>query len=93
MSYEAIQWRKTLEKKGWRKFAGDLPRCVIEYHIIRGGWLYSGRCAAHHPLGNVADTGSQANILQRRDLNSVGVWRRARRPAGERGQTRRPAPI
>lgn len=93
VGYRAIQWRKAMEKRGWRKFAGDLPRRVIEYHIIRGDRLYSGRCDAYNPTGNVAVPGSQANILRRRDQNRVGVWRLARRPGGERGQTVRPAPI
>ncbi len=94
MSYEAIQWRKAMERRGWRKFTdASLPRRVIEYHIIRGDRLYSGRCDAYNPIGNVADPGSQANILRRRDQNRVGVWRLAQRPAGERGQTVRPAPL
>ncbi|WP_447896062.1 hypothetical protein [Vreelandella sp. GE22] len=93
MSYETIQWRKAMERRGWRKFAGTLPPRMIEYHIVRNGKLYSGRCDAHNPIGNVSDPGSQANILRRRDLNDVGVWRLAKRPGGESGQTVRASPI
>lgn len=79
--YLAVQWRKHLERKrkGWRRFTGaQLPNCVIEFHIIHQGQLYSGR---HHATNlNDTDTrtpGTAAYVLRRRDLMLEGVWRRA----------------
>ena len=42
--YRATMWRKKLERgrTGWRRFtSASLPCCVIEFHIIHNGYLYS----------------------------------------------------
>ena len=79
--YQAVQWRKHLERKrrGWRRFTGvPLPHCVIEFHIIHQGRIYSGRHhATHLNVEDVTTPGTAAYVLRRRDLMLEGVWRRA----------------
>ncbi|WP_252108857.1 MULTISPECIES: hypothetical protein [unclassified Halomonas] len=92
MSYESIQWRKRLERCGWRKFTGArLPRGLIEFHIIQAGKLYSGRCWSENLPGDSSTPGTIAYVVQREDLRTAGVWRRAN--SGSVGMIVRPAPF
>ena len=92
--YRATQWRKKLERgrNGWRRFtSAALPRCVIEFHIIHQGYLYSGRHGTFSFDPEDGRTpGTVAYVLNRRDLMTEGVWRMARNPDGEWGMVRRP---
>lgn len=96
MEYEATQWRKRMERKpggSWRRFTNTmLPNCVIEYHIIHGGRLYSGRCRGGHRIGDVSVPGTPAYVVGRRDLMTEGVWRRACDQYAGLGQVIRPLP-
>jgi hypothetical protein len=91
--YRATVWRKKLERgrNGWRRFtATSLPRCVIEFHIIHQGYLYSGRHGTFSFDPEEGRTpGTVAYVLNRRDLMTEGVWRMARNPSGEWGMVRR----
>lgn len=95
-TYLATQWRKKIERsrKGWRRISNAmLPHCVIEFHIIHGGQLYSGRCHGRHLLDQDASTpGTLAYVIQRRDLMTEGVFRRAQNQHGTFGFVKRPPP-
>ncbi|RUR48781.1 hypothetical protein [Vreelandella populi] len=79
MDYKATQWRKAMERKGW-KLLGKyrLPNELIEFHVIHKGRLYSGRCMGASPIGDFSQPGSIAYVIMRRDLMTEGVWRKAR---------------
>ena len=79
MVYSAVQWRKALERKGWKRLDKyRLPNELIEFHIIHQGKLYSGRCIGAHPIGDTTQPGSIAYVVTRRDLMTEGVWRKSR---------------
>lgn len=91
--YRATRWRKKLERgrNGWRRFtSASLPRCVIEFHIIHNGYIYSGRHGTFSFDPEEGRTpGTVAYLLNRRDLMTEGVWRMAQNPDGEWGMVRR----
>ncbi|MGP9796215.1 hypothetical protein ACT3UJ_02470 [Halomonas sp. 86] len=92
MDYKATLWRKSLERRGWRRFGNyTLPRCMIEYHVIHRGKLYSGRCYTTSLPGDRSQPGTAAYVIQRRDMMTEGVWRRTRDDAPV-GQIVRPLP-
>lgn len=92
--YRATLWRKKLERsrRGWRRFSSaQLPRCVIEFHIIQKGTLYSGRShGASFDQRDVLTPGTAAYLLMRRDLMTEGVWRKARDQGAALGVVSRP---
>lgn len=94
--YRATLWRKKLERsrRGWRRFSSaPLPRCVIEFHIIQRGVIYSGRWnGTSFDQRDVVTPGTAAYVLTRRDLMTEGVWRRARNQSADWGVVSRPWP-
>lgn len=89
--YRATLWRKALERRGWKNIRKGFPmHCVIEYHVLYRGYLYSGRCK---PLGldssDVMTAGTTLFLLRRTDMILEGVWRRARNQGAETGRTAR----
>lgn len=90
VDYKATQWRKALERRGWKRLDKyRLPNELIEFHIIHKGRLYSGRCIGAHPIGDTTQPGSIAYVIGRRDLMTEGVWRRAMNQQGELGMIER----
>ncbi|QPI64476.1 hypothetical protein [Vreelandella venusta] len=90
--YRATLWRKAMERKGWRRISSiSLPRCVIEFHIIQHGKLYSGRWhgKSFDPM-DALTPGTAAHLITRRDLMTEGVWRRANDQSAEWGVVYRP---
>lgn len=76
INYAAVQWRKSLERRGWKRLGKyRLPNDLIDFHIIHRGQLYSGRCIGAHPAGDSTQPGSIAYVIGRRDLMTEGVWR------------------
>lgn len=77
--YRTLQWRKSLERRGWKNIRRGLPVSqVIEFHIVYRGQLYSGRCVVGHL--DSADTwkpGTLAYLFRRPDQIAEGVWRLA----------------
>lgn len=90
-NYRATLWRKALERRGWKNLRKGFPNhCVIEYHILYLGYLYSGRCQALKLNGSDALTaGTTLFLLRRTDMIQEGVWRRARNQAAKAGRTAR----
>lgn len=81
-----------MERRGWRKFTGSrLPRGLIEFHILHGDRLYSGRCWSDHPPGDTGTPGTIAFVLRRGDMRDTGVWRPVN--SGAVGMVARPAPF
>ncbi|MGO2009467.1 hypothetical protein [Vreelandella venusta] len=90
--YRATLWRKSMERRGWRRISSmRLPRCVIEFHIIQQGRLYSGRWhgKSFDPMDSLTP-GTAAYLITRRDLMTEGVWRRAKDQNAEWGVVYRP---
>ena len=92
VDFNATQWRKRLERKGWISLRRRSPgHGVIEYHIIFRGHLYSGRCnAATLGSEDTLNVGTTGYLLRRVDLITEGVWRLAKRPDGKMGRVCRP---
>lgn len=89
--YRATLWRKSLERRGWMNLRKGFPgSCVIEYHVLYRGYLYSGRCQVNGlDSGDVQTPGTTLFLLRRTDMILEGVWRRARNQAAETGRTER----
>lgn len=86
--HQVTQWRKRLERKGWIGLKrAPAPRGgLIEYHVIRRGWLYSGRCQlSDYRQDDWAIEGTLVCMLERRYGIVDGVWRRASPDAGPKG--------
>ena len=89
--YRATLWRKALDRRGWKNLRKGFPgSCLIEYHVLYRGYLYSGRCK---PLdldgGDAMTAGTTLFLLRRTDMILEGVWRRARNQNAETGRTAR----
>lgn len=75
VDYNATQWRKRLERKGWISLRRRSPgHGVIEYHIIYHGHLYSGRCnAAALSSEDTLTADTTGYLLRRVDQITEGV--------------------
>jgi hypothetical protein len=85
--YRATLWRKALERRGWKNLRKGFPTtCVIEYHVLYRGYLYSGRCQVNGlNSGDVQTPGATLFLLRRTDMILEGVWRKARNQNAETG--------
>ena len=92
VEYNATQWRKRLERKGWISLRRRAPaHGIIEYHVIYRGHLSSGRCNAAELNGEgMLVVGTTEYLLRRTDVITEGVWRRAKDPGGKQGRVCRP---
>ena len=85
---QITQWRKRLERRGWTGLRRRQPphNELIEYHVIRQGWLYSGRCRLddYSEIDRFRE-GTLTCMLERGYGIDDGVWRRADPGAGEKG--------
>lgn len=93
--HQIVQWRKRLERKGWIGLQRSAAprRALIEYHVIRRGWLYSGRCElSDYSPSDWAIEGSLVCMLERRYGIVDGVWRWAGPDAGPKGGIARRVP-
>lgn len=91
--HRITQWRKRPER-GWIGLQRSAPprHALIEYHVIRRGWLYSGRCElGDYSPSDWAIEVSLVCMLERRHGIVDGVWRRASPDAGSKGEIVRKA--
>ena len=85
--YLALQWRKTMERRGWHSIRKGVPiKRVVEFHIIYRGELHSGRCKVMHlSAQDTYDPGTLAFLFRRTDQITEGVWRLPRDQSAELG--------
>ncbi|MCG7598902.1 hypothetical protein MHM84_03825 [Halomonas sp. McH1-25] len=80
--YRRTQWRKALERKGWRN-AHRFPAPQgdwIEYHALWKGWLYSGRCRlSDFDWHDWDKPGTHVYLIKRLFEVEEAVWRRTRK--------------
>jgi hypothetical protein len=93
--YEVIQWRKRLERKGWKN-AKRFPAPDsdwIEYHALSQGYLYSGRCRlADCDMLDWWQPGSHVYLIKRLHEVEEAVWRRTSREVAGQAVRQWPPP-
>ena len=81
-TYQILQWRKRLERRGWyngNRFSPPKHE-IIEYHAVWKGRIYSGRCRlADYNHSDWWRPGTHAYLLLRRHDVSEVVWRKVGR--------------
>lgn len=90
VDYNATQWRKRLERKGWFSLRRAAPPAhkLIDFHIIWKAQLYSGRCVLNLFHADDAITpGTVLFLMRRTDQITEGVWRLS--AGGQEGVRRR----